>query len=61
MASLDYIEVFYRQGRRHSTLGQIRPATLERRATQAAQLDRPPNRINLTFGTAVLRRLDRFR
>jgi transposase InsO family protein len=33
----DYIEVFYNQRRRHSTLGQISPAAFERRAmTQAA-------------------------
>ena len=28
----DYIEVFYNQRRRHSTLGQISPAEFERRA-----------------------------
>ena len=27
----DYIEVFYNQRRRHSTLGQISPAAFERR------------------------------
>ena len=32
----DYIEVFYNQRRRHSTLGQISPAEFERRAAQAA-------------------------
>lgn len=32
----DYIEVFYNQRRRHSTLGQLSPAAFERRATQAA-------------------------
>ena len=33
----DYIEVFYNQKRRHSTLGQISPAAFERKAlTQAA-------------------------
>ena len=32
----DYIEVFYNQRRRHSTLGQISPAAFERRAAQAA-------------------------
>jgi transposase InsO family protein len=34
----DYIEVFYNQRRRHSTLGQISPAVFERRAktSQAA-------------------------
>jgi transposase InsO family protein len=32
MALFDYIEVFYNQRRRHSTLGQISPATFERQA-----------------------------
>jgi putative transposase len=32
MALFDYIEVFYNQRRRHSTLGQISPAAYERRA-----------------------------
>ena len=36
MEMFDYLEVFYNQRRRHSTLGQISPATFERRATQAA-------------------------
>jgi putative transposase len=36
MELFDYIEVFYNQRRRHSTLGQISPAAFERRATQAA-------------------------
>ena len=38
MELFDYIEVFYNQQRRHSTLGQISPAAFERRAsaTQAA-------------------------
>ena len=31
----DYIEVFYNQRRRHSTLGQISPAAFERRHTAA--------------------------
>lgn len=35
MELFDYIEVFYNQRRRHSTLGQISPAEYERR-TQAA-------------------------
>ncbi len=34
MALFDYIEVFYNQRRRHSTLGQISPAEFERRATK---------------------------
>ena len=36
MELFDYIEVFYNQRRRHSSLGQISPAAFERRATQAA-------------------------
>ena len=32
----DFIEVFYNQRRRHSTLGQISPATFEHRAATAA-------------------------
>ena len=35
-ALFDYIEAFYNQRRRHSTLGQISPAAFERRAAQAA-------------------------
>jgi putative transposase len=35
MELFDYIEVFYNQRRRHSTLGQISPATFERRAQEA--------------------------
>ena len=35
-ALFDYIEVFYNQRRRHSTLGSISPAEFERRTTQAA-------------------------
>lgn len=36
MELFDYIEVFYNQRRRHSTLGQISPAAFERRATTHA-------------------------
>jgi len=36
MELFDYIEVFYNQRRRHSTLGQISPAAFERRTTHAA-------------------------
>ena len=37
MELFDYLEVFYNQRRRHSTLGQVSPAAFERaRATQAA-------------------------
>jgi transposase InsO family protein len=35
MALFDYIEVFYNQRRRHSTLGQVSPATFERRTAVA--------------------------
>jgi transposase InsO family protein len=34
MEVFDYIEVFYNQRRRHSTLGQISPAAFERRARE---------------------------
>jgi transposase InsO family protein len=34
MALFDYIEVFYNQRRRHSTLGQISPAEFEKRAAR---------------------------
>jgi integrase-like protein len=34
MELFDYIEAFYNQRRRHSTLGQISPAEFERRATK---------------------------
>ena len=35
MVLFDYLEVFYNQRRRHSTLGQISPAAFERRAVAA--------------------------
>lgn len=35
MELFDYIEVFYNQRRRHSTLGQVSPAVFERRTTAA--------------------------
>ena len=35
MQLFDYIEVFYNQRRRHSTLGQISPAEFERRTAAA--------------------------
>ncbi len=31
----DYLEVFYNQRRRHSTLGQVSPAVFERRAAES--------------------------
>ena len=33
MELFDYIEVFYKQRRRHSTLGQISPVEFEKRAS----------------------------
>jgi Integrase core domain len=50
MELFDYIEVFYNQRRRHSTLGQISPAAFERRATRTAQQNRPRDRINAPVG-----------
>lgn len=37
MQLFEYIEVFYNQRRRHSTLGQISPAAFERRAQSQAR------------------------
>jgi len=39
MELLDYIEVFYKQRRRHSTLGQISPAAVERRAMDSSSVN----------------------
>ena len=44
-ALFDYIEVFYNQRWRHSTLGQISPAAFERQSTRAASSDCPLNRV----------------
>jgi transposase InsO family protein len=43
MELFDYIEVFYNQRRRHSTLGQISPAMFERRAARVT----PPSGWNV--------------
>jgi putative transposase len=48
MALFDYIEVFYNQQRRHSTLGQISPAAFERR-TRAEGMDAMENRTDRGF------------
>jgi hypothetical protein len=48
MASFDYIEVFYNQRRRHSTLGQISAATYERRAIEEG-MDAIENRTERGF------------
>ena len=44
----DYIEVFYNQRRRHSTIGQIRPAAYERRAREEG-MDAMENRTDRGF------------
>ena len=49
-ALFDYIEVFYNQRRRHSTLGQISPAEFERRA--ARRVDPVENRQERGFPPA---------
>ncbi len=41
MALFDFIEVFYNQRRRHSTLGQVSPAEFERTDDDFASLTKP--------------------
>ncbi len=41
----DYLEVFYNQRRRHSTLGQMSPAAYERQATSRPIPRRPPREV----------------
>ena len=48
MALFDYLEVFYNQRRRHSTLGQISPAMYERRAIEEG-MDAMENRTERGF------------
>ena len=48
MELFDYIEVFYNQRRRHSTLGQISPAAFERRALEEG-MDAMENRPDRGF------------
>ena len=48
MELFDYIEVFYNQRRRHSTLGQISPAAFERRAREEG-MDAMENRPDRGF------------
>jgi putative transposase len=48
MELFDYIEVFYNQRRRHSTIGQISPAAFERRAI-AEGMDAMENRTERGF------------
>jgi putative transposase len=48
MELFDYIEVFYNQRRRHSTIGQISPAEFERRA-MAESVDAMENRTERGF------------
>ena len=51
MALFDYIEVFYNQRRRHSTLGQISPAAFEQRQNQEG-MDPMENRTERGFPQA---------
>jgi putative transposase len=51
MVLFDYIEVFYNQRRRHSTLGQISPAEFERRKNKEA-VDPMENRTERGFPQA---------
>ena len=51
MELFDYIEVFYNQRRRHSTLGQISPAAFERRASEEG-MDRHGKPPRTRFPTA---------
>ena len=46
MALFDYIEVFYNQRRRHSTLGQISPAEFERQMRTSASLTKPSTKLD---------------
>ena len=48
MELFDYIEVFYNQRRRHSTIGQISPAAFERRANEEG-VDAMENRTERGF------------
>ena len=53
MELFDYIEVFYNQRRRHSTLGQVSPAEFERRATKNQEgVDPMENRAERGFPQA---------
>ena len=51
MELFDYIEVFYNQRRRHSTLGQISPADFERRKNEEG-VDPMENRTGRGFPQA---------
>ncbi len=51
MELFDYIEVFYNQRRRHSTLGQISPAEFERRKNEEG-VDPMENRTERGFPQA---------
>src|SRR5437764_15246200 len=51
MELFDYIEVFYNQRRRHSTLGQISPAEFERRKNEEG-VDPMENRRDRGFAQA---------
>ena len=59
----DYLEVFYNQRGRHSTLGQMTPAAYERQATSRPIPRHPPREVmspealvRVAYGGIVLRR-----
>ena len=56
MELFDYIEVFYNQRRRHSTLGQISPAAFERRANEEGvdSYGKPPRTRFPTGSTPII-------
>ena len=56
MELFDYIEVFYNQRRRHSTLGQISPAAFERRANEegCGSYGKPPRTRFPTGSTPII-------
>ncbi len=49
----DYIEVFYNQQRRHSSLGYLSPAQYERAARGAAAADAGSSSVNTALQTAT--------
>jgi hypothetical protein len=55
MEVFDYLEVYYNQRRRHSTLGQISPAEFERRAARKHRERRLRHRLSTGVPAASLR------
>ena len=46
MELFDYIEIFYNQRRRHTTLGQISPAELERPEADTGSIVNPSTKLD---------------